>query len=128
MEPVKNGRLSWGRVVCNKVAVCPKAAFGCGIPVYNASELRRRRCRRHITFYRNLRKGTHGGRRRSDPEASHRMRQLIPPIHGKAVCSACVITGPDTGLFVDVRQGSGTDGNRMESAYYAALVNMCENR
>jgi hypothetical protein len=32
-------------------------------------------------LYRNLREGTHRGRRRSDPEASPRMRQLIPTIH-----------------------------------------------
>ncbi len=43
-------------------------------------ELRRRPCGRHIALNRNPRKGTRGGRRRSDPEASPRMRQLIPTI------------------------------------------------
>ena len=46
-------------------------------------ELRRRRCRRHIALFRKPKKGTRGGRRRSAPEASPRMRQLIPTILSK---------------------------------------------
>jgi hypothetical protein len=71
------GRRSRG---CNKAGVCPQAASGCAVPMYNALELKSRRFRQHIAFYRNPRKGTHSGRQRGHPEASSRMRQLIPPI------------------------------------------------
>ncbi len=63
--------------------MCPQAASGCSVPMYNALELKSRRFRQHIAFYRNPRKGTHGGRQRGHPEASSRMRQLIPPIPRK---------------------------------------------
>jgi len=58
----------------------PESASGCAVPVYNASRIERRRCRRDMALYRNPRKGTRGGQRRSDPEASARMRQLVPTI------------------------------------------------
>jgi hypothetical protein len=43
-------------------------------------QLRRRRFSRHITFYKHLREGTHGGPRAAGSEAWQAKRQLTLPI------------------------------------------------
>ncbi len=78
--PVPGPPASRKRSGCNDVGVCAKAAYRCAVPVCSASRIEPRHFRRHTALDRNLKRGKRGGRRRSGPETSLRMRHLIPTL------------------------------------------------